>query len=186
MLAGRIGSTERGSGKHTTTGNSRSLAKGTQSHAAIPAARSLTSSARIDTLTEGGHDIFWGCDFVSGEAGVNPVVDFLLYAAFYVKANTGMRRGEVLGLTWRNINFETARLSVAQTVVAPDYELTVSDVKTGHSLRTIDLDQRTIAVLRVWRARQLERHMLAGVRTDEFGFVFDRHDGSPLHPDFFS
>ena len=109
-----------------------------------------------------------------------------MYAAFYVKANTGMGRGEVLGLTWRNINFETARLSVTQTVVAPNYELTVSDVKTGHSLRTIDLDQRTLAVLRAWRARQRELHMLAGVRTDKFGLVFDRHGGNPLHPDFFS
>ena len=32
-----------------------------------------------------------------------------LYPAFYLKANTDMRRGEVLALTWRNIDLETAR-----------------------------------------------------------------------------
>ena len=109
-----------------------------------------------------------------------------LYAAFYVKANTGMRRGEVLGLTWRVIDFDNARLSVAQTVTAPDYQMIVSDVKSAHSLRTIDLDERTVAVLRSWRKRQLETYMQTGVRTDDSGFVFTKPDGDPLHPDHFS
>lgn len=109
-----------------------------------------------------------------------------LFAAFYVKANTGMRRGELLGLTWRSIDFDAARLSVTQTVTAPDYKMIVSDVKTGNSLRTIDLDPRTIAVLRSWRKRQLETYMQTGVRTDDSGFVFARPDGQPIHPDHFS
>ena len=109
-----------------------------------------------------------------------------LYAAFYVKANTGMRRGELLGLTWRGIDFDNARLSVAQTVTAPDYRMVVSDVKSAHSLRTIDLDERTVAVLRSWRKQQLEAYMQTGVRTDDSGFVFARPDGDPLHPDYFS
>lgn len=112
--------------------------------------------------------------------------DHDLYTAFYVKANTGMRRGEVLGLTWRVIDLDNSRLSVAQTVTAPDYQLIVSDVKSAHSLRTIDLDARTVAVLRSWRKRQLEIYMQTGVRTDDSGFVFARPDGDPLHPDYFS
>lgn len=109
-----------------------------------------------------------------------------LYAAFYDKANTGMRRSEVLGLTWTAIDFDNARLSVTQTVTAPDYQLKGSDMKSAHSLRTIDLDERTMAVLRSWRKRQLEIYMQTGVRTDESGFVFARPDGDPLHPDYFS
>ncbi len=109
-----------------------------------------------------------------------------LYAALYVKANTGMRRGEVLGLTWRIIDFDNARLSVTQNVTAPNYQVTVSDAKSAHSLRTIDLNQRTIAVLRSWRRHQLEHYMETGVRTDESGFVFAKPNGDPLHPDHFS
>ena len=114
------------------------------------------------------------------------VEDHPLYTAFYVKANTGMRRGELLGLTWRVIDFDHARLSVTQTVTAPDYKIVVSDVKSAHALRTIDLDRRTVAVLRSWRKRQLETYMQAGVRPDDSGFVFARPDGSPIHPDYFS
>jgi len=109
-----------------------------------------------------------------------------LHTAFYVKANTGMRRGELLGLTWRVIDFDNARLSVTQTVTAPDYEMVVSDVKSAHSLRTIDLDPRTVRILRSWRKQQLEEYMQTGVRTDDSGFVFARPDGSPIHPDYFS
>ena len=114
------------------------------------------------------------------------IEDHDLYAAFYVKANTGMRRGEVLGLTWRVIDFANSRLSVTQTVTAPDYQLVVSDVKSAHSLRTIDLDARTVAVLRSWRKRPLETFLRTGVRTDDTGFVFARPDRSPLHPSHYS
>lgn len=109
-----------------------------------------------------------------------------LYAAFYVNANTGMRRGEVLGLTWKVIDVDEARLSVTQNVTAPDYKVIVSDVKSAHSLRTIDLDERTVAVLRSWRKRQLETYMQTGVRSDDSGFVFARPNGDPIHPDYFS
>ncbi len=109
-----------------------------------------------------------------------------LHAAYYVSANTGMRRGEVLGLTWKVMDFGNARLSVAQNVTAPDYKVIVSDVKSAHSLRTIDLDERTVSVLRSWRKRQFETYMQTGVRSDDSGFVFARPSGHPLHPDSFS
>jgi integrase len=109
-----------------------------------------------------------------------------LYAAFYVKSNTGMRRGELLGLTWKAIDFANARLSVAQSVTAPNYQLTISDVKTALSIRTIDLDARTIAVLKTSRKRQLETYLLAGIRAEESDLVFAKADGSPIHPDYFS
>jgi integrase len=109
-----------------------------------------------------------------------------LYAALYVKANTGMRRGEVLGLTWRTIDFDNSRLSVTQNVTAPNYQVSVSDVKSAHSLRTIDLDARTIAVLQSWRRHELEQQLATGVRIDDSGFVFAKPNGGPLHPDYFS
>jgi integrase len=42
------------------------------------------------------------------------IEDHRLYPAYYLAANTGMRRGEVLGLRWRDVDFEARRLSVNQ------------------------------------------------------------------------
>jgi integrase len=103
----------------------------------------------------------------------------------FLAANTGMRRGEVLGLTWRNVDLDTARLTVSQQILSVEYEAKVADVKTSHSRRTIDLDPKTVAVLKAWRRLQLERKLATGQRKDE-GFVFTREDGGPIHPDFFS
>jgi integrase len=84
------------------------------------------------------------------------------------------------------IDFANARLSVSQTVTAPDYKIVVSGVKSAHSLRSIDLDERTVAVLRSWRKQQLEQYMATGVRFDDSAFVFAKPDGSLLHPDYVS
>jgi integrase len=107
------------------------------------------------------------------------------YVPIFLAANTGMRRGEVLGLTWRNVDLEAGRLTVSQQILSVEYEAKVADVKTSHSRRTIDLDPRTVAVLKAWRRHQLERKLATGRRKDE-GFVFTRDDGGPIHPDFFS
>ena len=109
-----------------------------------------------------------------------------LYPAYYLAANTGMRRGEVLGLRWRDVDLDASRLSVYQAVISVAYALQIADVKTGSSRRTIDLDPRTIAVLRSWRKRQLEERLALGELHEDLGLVFARPEGAPIHPDLFS
>lgn len=70
-----------------------------------------------------------------------------LYPLYFLAATTGMRRGEVAGLRWRNVDLEAARLTVNQQIVSVEYELIEDDLKTASSRRTIDLDEQTIAIL---------------------------------------
>jgi integrase len=125
----------------------------------------------------------WSADEL--RAFLATIEDSEWYAPIFLAANTGMRRGEVLGLTWRNVDLDAARLTVAQQILSVGYEAGVADVKTANSRRTIDLDARTVAVLRTWRREQLEQKLSTGRRRDD-GFVFTRLDGAPIHPDFFS
>lgn len=112
--------------------------------------------------------------------------DIRAYAALFVSAHTGMRRGEVLGLRWSDVDLDAARLSVRQAVISVAYELQLSDVKTGAGRRTIDLDERTMSVLRRWHDTQAEERRLPGSRHHERDLVFCRADGEPIHPDLFS
>ncbi|HEV2068883.1 MAG TPA: site-specific integrase [Acidimicrobiales bacterium] len=54
------------------------------------------------------------------------------------------------------------------------------------SRRTIDLDARTVAVLRAWRKSQLEERLALGRQSDDHGIVFAALEGGPTHPDLFS
>lgn len=84
-----------------------------------------------------------------------------LAPAFFLAANTGMRRGEVLGLRWDDVDLDAARISVRNAVLNVAYELVVADVKTRTSRRTIDLDspnRRRDASLAEGAARGARRH----------------------------
>jgi len=96
-----------------------------------------------------------------------------------------MRRGEVLGLCWHNVDHDAGRLVVDQQLLSVGYEAGIADVRTENSRRTIDLDPRTVGVLRTWRRSQLELQLSAGRRAAG-DFVFTRPDGEPIRPDFFS
>lgn len=110
-------------------------------------------------------------------------------AAWHVFASTGLRRGEVLGLAWADVDLDAATLSVRRTVVEveaePGREQTWawSDPKTAKGRRLVALDPDTIAVLRAHRTAQLQRRMLVGegYRTD-LDLVFCRPDGDVIHP----
>jgi len=109
-----------------------------------------------------------------------------LHPAYYLSVNTGMRRGEVLGLHWGDVDLEGVRLSVRHQLVSVDYEMSVDDVKTTTGRRTIDLDPRTVAALRAWRKTQLEERMACGFRPVDDGIAFAKVDGTPTHPGLFS
>lgn len=102
---------------------------------------------------------------------------------FDLAANTGMRRGELLGLRWRDIDFGAKLLSVRQALVSVAYAVELSDVKTDHGRRTIDLDPDTVAMLERWRDVRLAEQ---GGRLDADGLVFVKPDGTSPHPDIVS
>ena len=109
-----------------------------------------------------------------------------LYAAWVLATTTGMRRGEILGLRWSDINVAARRLAVRQTVLSVGYEITFGTPKTARGRRTIALDTTTMKELAEHRARQAEEKRLVGSAYQDHGLVFAREDGRPIHPDYFS
>ena len=112
--------------------------------------------------------------------------DHHLYPAIYLAANTGMRRGEILGIRWEDIDLHDKRLSVRQAVLNVAYKIVIADVKTPMSRRTVDLDPRTIAVLKAWKRDQIAERVALGVRPRDDSLVFAKPDGTPIHPDSYS
>jgi integrase len=108
-----------------------------------------------------------------------------LEAAWHVAAMTGMRRGEVLGLRWQDVDFDAARISVRQALVSVSYKVIVSTPK-NHQARVIDLDAGTNHLLRTHRdAQQLEREEW-GADYQDNDLVFCKENGTWLHPNTFS
>jgi integrase len=109
-----------------------------------------------------------------------------LGAAYFLAVTTGMRRGEVLGLRWVDIDFSTKRLAVRQTIVQVNYVITRGTPKTARGRRSISLDMATVAVLQEHRRRQKSECQAVGDRYNDEGLVFAKLDGSPVNPDYFS
>lgn len=106
-------------------------------------------------------------------------------AAWHVAAMTGMRRGEVLGLRWRDLDLDAARIHVRQALVSVAYKLITSTPKT-HQARVIDLDDRTVEQLRRHRYRQIAERTEWGSEYEDSDLVFCKENGTPLHPQTFT
>jgi integrase len=98
---------------------------------------------------------------------------------------TGMRRGEVLGLRWTDVDLDAARLSVRHAVVAVAYEVIDSTPKNNHAC-VIDLDQETVWLLRAHRQRQLEEREVWSDDYDDQDLVVAKENGTSIHPHSFS
>jgi integrase len=85
---------------------------------------------------------------------------------------TGLRRGELAGLQWHDIDFERATATIARAVVKlPGADAIVKSTKTG-STATIALSEAAIDALRRQRALQAQEKLLAGEFFDDQGFIF--------------
>jgi integrase len=106
-----------------------------------------------------------------------------LYAAWLLALTSGLRRGELAGLVWGDIDLERGTLSVArQRTTDADSHVVVKSPK-GTSRRTLDLGSATSAALRAHRTTQdAELQVLGTARSGDSGVVFARPDGHPLHP----
>ena len=101
-------------------------------------------------------------------------------AALYIVAVTaGLRRGELQGLKWDDLDLEAGMLQVRRTLSEPKGGYIFEAPKSGKG-RNIRLTQRAIAALRVHRKRQLEEPMHKAGLWKEQGLVFPSAVGTPI------
>jgi integrase len=104
-------------------------------------------------------------------------------ALFRLMALTGLRRGEVAGLRWADVQLDRHRLTVNQAATVIDGDEVLDTPKSRRSRRVIDLDPDTTALLQRHRTRQRELYLRLGVSASASDRLFTNDVGDPIRPD---
>lgn len=97
---------------------------------------------------------------------------------------TGMRRGELLGLEWADIDFEHQTITVQRSLqYLPERGVFKDDTKTKSSHRVIKTPTSAIMALRRYQTWQKMTFLRAGIPWSEEAQVFVTQNGAPMHPD---
>ncbi len=99
---------------------------------------------------------------------------------------TGMRRGEVLAVRWKDISLDNATLNVNQSLEQTKEGLRFKEPKTKRSKRRITLSSLTVESLRRYRIAQMEERIALGLGRNDDGLVFTTLDGRTIKPNVFS
>jgi integrase len=111
------------------------------------------------------------------------VADDRLRALWRLAATTGMRRGELLGVTWRALDLDGARLSIEQQITpATGGGVAFGPPKSSRSRRTVALDPATVDALRAHRDTQVLERDIAGLAYVDRDLVFADPLGGPIYP----
>ena len=163
---------------HTIVGKALSDAERQDMLPRNPARRAQPPSAAAGALA-GSEDVDAGAArrFLAATAGHYHA------GLFRVAAMTGLRRGELCGLRWSDLDLDAKRLVVRHTITTVNHRIVEGNVKTARSRRSVDLDAETVRLLGAHRARQLEERMLVGAAYQDRDLVFARPDGDPWNPD---
>jgi integrase len=123
-------------------------------------------------------------------AFLDAVADHRLYPVFVLAAFTGLRRGEIAGLQWADIDLDGAKLTVARqrVVLTGQNEAVIHhDTKTAAGQRVVWLDSATADTLRAWRRRQNEERLALGPDYSEPGvWLFTDEAGRPHRPEHYT
>jgi len=104
------------------------------------------------------------------------MVKLLLYS--------GMRRGELAGLEWKDIDFDKGTISIRRSSqYVSGKGIFTKDTKTETSDRTIRLSQIAFDMLKTYRAWQSKERLKIGSDRNDCDRLFTTWNGSPIHPD---
>lgn len=106
-------------------------------------------------------------------------------APIRLAAELGLRRSEVCGLRWKDVDFERRQIHICHTAVSVGSKIVRKDAtKSSSSDRYLPLSPQMEEYLRDLKARQEEYRVVCGSSYRESGYVACRCDGEPLDPQF--
>jgi integrase len=108
----------------------------------------------------------------------------------------GLRRSEVLGLRWSDIDLKAKTLTVNQARVLVEYKVRIEEPKSCNGRRTLPLDEELVAALTLLRKRQMDESAAAGAAYQSGLAALDWYQGGeyvitdelgmPVHPEWYS
>jgi integrase len=113
---------------------------------------------------------------------IKAMADDRLESLFTVALTTGLRRAELLGLRWSDIDLDGGLLFVRQTLLRTEQGLAFAPPKTHRSTRPVPLSGIAVRALRRQRARQAEERLKAGETWEDHDLVFASMIGTPMEP----
>lgn len=103
-------------------------------------------------------------------------------ALVYLAIFGGLRKGEVLGLSWSDIDLSTGKLSVRRSLAyLPDRGLFFKPTKTASSTRDLYLPSVVLDILRRYKAEQDDDIQKLGELWHHNNYVFTQQNGEPMH-----
>jgi len=110
-----------------------------------------------------------------------------LYPGILLGIATGLRRGEVLGTRWSDIDFVSKSLVVNQAIEkTKEGGIRFKQPKSKKSRRTVPLPEFALPALREFRSKQDDERTLYGADYAKHDLVCAQPDGSPMDPDNYS
>jgi integrase len=98
----------------------------------------------------------------------------------------GLRRAEVCGLRWTDVDLIAGTISVAETRTVVEGRIVVKAPKSRRGVRTLPLDAEAVEALQALHDRQITEAMEAGEAYDASGYVVTDELGAAVHPDWYS
>lgn len=92
-----------------------------------------------------------------------------------------MRRGEILGLRWKDVALNKGIVSVCQTL-SKDGKQFLKGAKTDSSIRTIKLSEETVTVLRKQKTMIAKEKLQSGAEYNNYDLVVCTSKGTPINP----
>ncbi len=99
---------------------------------------------------------------------------------FYFAMFTGCRRGELIALTWGDIDFEKATVSITKSTCRAGGQVITKATKTKGSVREITVPAAVMTLTRQWRAEQKRYRLSIGSKWCGDDYVFIQWDGSQM------
>lgn len=98
----------------------------------------------------------------------------------------GLRRAEVCGLPWEDVDLAAGTIIIAQTRPVVEGTVIVKAPKSRRGIRTLPMDAELAAALGALHDRQVTEAMEAGEAYESSGYVVTDELGAPVHPDWYS
>lgn len=109
-----------------------------------------------------------------------------LYAAYVLILVLGLRKGEVLGLTWDDVDLDAGELSIGRQLQRVSKQLLHRETKTTTSAATLPLPDICVAALRLRKVEEARARELAGSAWQGGKLIFTTKWGTPIEPHNFN